>query len=241
MVSQGDPGVRRGIMHFHSRYSPDSITSIDTILKTARRLSLDFLILTDHDSIRGSLALAQRVKGLGLNLETPIAAEYKTDHGDLIAAFIEREIVGRQLDEFAAEVRAQNGLIFLPHPFVNHKNVERLAEIADVVEVFNGRADASTNEAAMELATRHGKPGFWASDAHLGVSLPRVVVAVNARETLKASLLQGGIRAERCEASGAYELIVSQVIQIVKQRDVMRALQAPWRVLRRILARFHQT
>ena len=40
-------------MHFHSRYSPDSITTIDRIIAAARRESLDFLLLTDHNTTAG--------------------------------------------------------------------------------------------------------------------------------------------------------------------------------------------
>ena len=44
-----NPSIYRGIIHFHSSYSPDSLTTIGQILSAAQRESLDFLILTDHD------------------------------------------------------------------------------------------------------------------------------------------------------------------------------------------------
>ena len=44
----------RGIIHCHSRYSYDSLTGISAYLKVAREQSLDFIILTDHDTIAGS-------------------------------------------------------------------------------------------------------------------------------------------------------------------------------------------
>jgi predicted metal-dependent phosphoesterase TrpH len=202
----------------------------------ARRESLDFLLLTDHNTIRGASALAEYAKGKGLLIEVPLAAEYHTDHGDLIAAFVEREIVARRLDEFVAEVREQNGLILLPHPFVNHDDVDTLAAHADLIEVFNSRASALANAAAAELATRHHKPRYWASDAHLSVSLPHVIVAVDGDETLKASFLHGRLRAERAMPSTRTEIVLSQLVRVVKQRDVKRVLQAPWRLLRKILA-----
>ena len=177
----------RGIMHFHSRYSPDSPTTIDRIIAVARRDRWTSSCLTDHDTTAGAGNLARWVGAAGLPLEVPLAAEYRTDHGDLIAAFLREDIVSRTLESFLAEVRGQGGLVLLPHPLVGHDDPEMLAARADLVEVFNGRAGDAANRSAMELAARLGKPGFWASDAHLACSLARTVVTVENRGPLKES------------------------------------------------------
>jgi predicted metal-dependent phosphoesterase TrpH len=241
MVSSPVPTEYRGIIHFHSRYSPDSLTRLGTIVKTAERLSLDFVILTDHDTIRGSQELARYAASRRLRLEVPLAAEYHTDHGDLIAVFIEKEIVSRKLDEFVAEVRSQGGLILLPHPYVNHKNVEALAEHADRIEVFNGRAAPCANAAAQELAERYQKPGYWSSDAHLAINLPRVVTALEMRGTLKESLRSGNGRAIECAASGGVDTVLSLLIKLAKQCDIVGFMRLPWRIFRRMTRRSKDT
>jgi len=221
----------RGIIHFHSRYSFDSITSIRRILAFARREALDFMILTDHDTVSGAGELAHRARALGLPLSVPLAAEYRTDHGDLIAAFLREEIAARDLESFVAEVRGQEGVILLPHPLVGHRDPDLLARHADLIEVFNSRADAAANHAAQELAACWGKPGFWASDAHLACSLGRAVVTVENRGPLKESLLDGAIRPLTCRPAAAGDVFLSQVIKVVKTRDVRRAgmSRAGWR------------
>jgi predicted metal-dependent phosphoesterase TrpH len=224
MTTPGLPPYR-GIMHFHSRYSPDSLTSIRRILAVARRQSLDFLMLTDHDTTAGARELARRVGALGLPIEVPLAAEYRTDHGDLIAAFFQEEIKSRDLEGFIAEVRSQGGILLLPHPLVDHCQPEMLARRVDLIEVFNGRAGAAANEAAEALAARVGKPGFWASDAHLACSLGRTVVTVENRGPLRESLLRGAIRPAVCRPAAACDVFLSQVIKVVKTRDLKRAVR----------------
>jgi hypothetical protein len=224
MTTPGLPPYR-GIMHFHSRYSPDSLTSIRRILAVARREALDFLMLTDHDTTAGARELARRVGALGWPIEVPLAAEYRTDHGDLIAAFLREEIKSRDLDGFIAEVRGQGGILLLPHPLVDHCQPEMLAEQADLIEVFNGRAGAAANGAAEALSARVGKPGFWASDAHLACSLGRTVVTVENRGPLRESLLQGTIRPLVCRPTAACDVFLSQVIKVVKTRDLKRVMR----------------
>jgi len=52
----------KGIVHFHSEYSYDSLSAIDKILDRSLSLNLEFLILTDHDTVDGSIHLRERIK-----------------------------------------------------------------------------------------------------------------------------------------------------------------------------------
>jgi len=65
-----------GIIHCHSLYSYDSATRIDAYLRAAHGQGLDFVILTDHDTIAGSRALKERAAIWPPGLQVPIAAEY---------------------------------------------------------------------------------------------------------------------------------------------------------------------
>ncbi len=214
-----------GIIHFHSQYSYDALTTIDTIARRAASERLDFLMLTDHDTVAGSLALRRRIQELGLAIEVPGAAEYKTSHGDVIAAFIEREIVARELDAFVAEVRAQGGLLLLPHPFAHHRDVERIARECDLIETFNPRVDAEGNRQAVELAQRLGTPGYAGADAHLSWNLTDTVITVEQRTDLRTSLLTGEIRTRSCKSSLWIEIMASQCIKAAKRRDARLMLQ----------------
>jgi predicted metal-dependent phosphoesterase TrpH len=210
------------------------MTSIGRLLRFAKRAALDFMVLTDHDTIRGAGALRERAEAAGLPLEVPLAAEYRTDQGDFIAAFIEREVLARDVEGFVAEVRGQGGLLLLPHPFVGHADPDRLARHADLVEVFNGRAGPKANEGARALALRCGKRAYFSSDAHLAASLGRVVLSVRRSGTLKESLLQGPIEALSCRDAHPSDVFLSQVIKAVKTRDLTRAVRFGLRPLRKL-------
>jgi len=237
MTPSSETRTLRGIIHFHSRYSPDSVTTLGGILAIAKRESLEFLLLTDHNTIRGASELAKLARAKGLPIEVPLAAEYQTDHGDLIAAFIEREIAARNLREFVAEVRAQNGIILLPHPFVHHREVELLATHADLIEVYNGRVGQGENEAAKSLAARLCKPGYWASDSHSSRSLSQVVVSVADLGTLRESLLRGEIRPVRCLSCRKSDILVSRAIKVIRTGDVNAVGRLVARLMRKLARR----
>jgi len=61
----------RGVIHCHSHYSFDSTTSISAYLRIAKRHELDFIILTDHDTIAGARALQAAAAESMPNLQVP--------------------------------------------------------------------------------------------------------------------------------------------------------------------------
>ena len=76
--------------------------------------------------------------------------------------------------EAVARIRAQGGLVYLPHPFDPVRGsvgaaADRLCAdgAADIVEVFNAKiADQQLNQRAADLAARWRLPGGAGSDAH---------------------------------------------------------------------------
>jgi len=219
----------RGIIHCHSKYSYDSLTSISAYLKVAQRQSLDFIVLTDHDTIAGSQALKAAAALRLPHLQVPIAAEYYTDEGDVIAAFIEGEVRARKFTDFVTEVREQNGLLLLPHPYVGHQAAEKVAAACDLVEVFNCRTTESRNSRAYELARSLGKHGYAGADAHFARSICGAIVEVENRGSLRSSILDGAPSWNAPRATSRWEFGASQLIKAWKRRDASLV----FRVLRR--------
>jgi len=209
-----------GTLHFHSCHSYDSITSISKITELAAAHRFNFMMLTDHDTIEGSVALRREVQRQNLPVEVPLAAEYKTSCGDVIAAFIKREIQSRAFEEFVKEVREQDGLLLLPHPYQQHTHLEMLATTCDLIEVFNPRVSDEKNILAAALAKRLGKPGYYGSDAHMLRSVALTAVRFENQGDLKKSLTQSLIECTGSKKSSWAEMIASQYVKSLKDRDL---------------------
>tara|TARA_B100001057_G_C22635373_1_gene866043 strand:+ start:252 stop:974 length:723 start_codon:yes stop_codon:yes gene_type:complete len=215
----------KGVIHFHSEYSHDSVNSLDAIIDEAVSNDLDFLILTDHENIEGSIRLKNRVLERGLDIIVPVAAEYKTNYGDVIAAFINKDIKNMDFNSFVNEVRDQKGIIILPHPFEGHSE-ERLEEIVqkvDLVEIYNPRCTHIQDKKAKDLAIKYGKSTYYGSDAHLKKELCNVIVSIDCEhfeESLKNSLLEKPIRPLIFSKTIYRFITYSQIIKAFKRKSI---------------------
>lgn len=155
------------IIHLHSKYSFDCLTSPEKLVDMAIKNNIDILCITDHDTIKGSIhAQKYAQKRYGDALKVIIGAEYKTDCGDIIGLNLKTEIYQNKAEDVIDAIKQQGGLVLLPHPFVSHKNIEYLAQQSDAIEIFNSRASSHANDAAVELAKSLKKSEYVASDAH---------------------------------------------------------------------------
>ncbi len=151
-------------LHMHSLYSPDSRSSIESMVRRAVDVGLDAIAITDHDSWEGARA-ASRIAPPNL-LIVP-GAELKTDKGDLLALFVEQEINSRSFEEAVEKIHLQGGIAIVPHPGESRKVTKDAIAMADGYEAFNATLSAADNRRSVVLASGLNKPGIAVSDAHL--------------------------------------------------------------------------
>jgi hypothetical protein len=174
MTTDGaDPRPARAFidLHCHTSASFDSLSDPAKVARAAAARGLTHLVITDHDRIDGALRARDAAPDA---LTVIVGQEIRTKAGDLIAAFIERPIdTGLSAAEAIDAVRAQGGLVGLPHPFDRLRNsILRdalelsLLPLVDWVEVHNARLVGRGNERAAEAARDAGRPGVAVSDAH---------------------------------------------------------------------------
>ena len=210
----------RGIIHFHSKYSYDSIISIKEITRFALKNNLNFICLTDHETIKGSKKLQQYIKSKKLAIQVIIGAEYKTSLGDIIALNIKKDIKSMQFDEFIKEARQQDGVLLFPHPYKGHKNIEYIAQKIDMIEIFNSRLDKKNNDKSYKLAKKYNKNTYCSSDAHTYMSLKNCILEFDSVESnFIEALLDSNIKCLSCKNSFYYEVIYSQVIKAIKNKS----------------------
>jgi predicted metal-dependent phosphoesterase TrpH len=166
------PGQRAFVdLHCHTSTSFDSLASPAAVVRAASLRGLTHIAITDHDRIEGALR-ARDAAPEGLTVI--VGEECKTADGDLICLFLERAVApGRPALQTIAEVRAQGGLVGIPHPFDRFRNSmsrsDALADLAsqvDWVEAYNARLIGGGNDRAAEFAREQGLAGVAVSDAH---------------------------------------------------------------------------
>ena len=102
-------------LHCHSEASVDCITPLNAFPARCREQGIDIQAITDHNEIWG----AQRLRELaGDDLTVIVGEEVSTSEGEIIGLFLKEKIPkGLSPEETVAEIKAQGGLVLLPHGF----------------------------------------------------------------------------------------------------------------------------
>ncbi len=150
-------------LHIHSRYSRDSRSRPEDIVRRAVEVGLGAIAVTDHDTIEGAKACA---KIAPKELLIVPGVELKSEKGDLLALFIEEDVRRGTFGDMVEGIRATGGLAIVPHPAVSRLTVDDI-RLADGVEGFNATLCAVDNATSRKMAEEAGLPSIGSSDAHL--------------------------------------------------------------------------
>ena len=175
---EGDPlGDRDWIvvdLHMHTNRSHDCSIEPQALIDHAESEGLGAIAVTDHNVFAGALETVELARGREL-VVIP-GEEVKTDNqGEVIGLFLHEEIPrGMTFTETIAAIRAQDGIVYVPHPFDRMHAIpsaatllRHVAEI-DVLEVYNARLlfDAYNDE-ALRFQRKYGLLAGAGSDAHV--------------------------------------------------------------------------
>jgi len=155
--------------HIHSHFSMDSSMALESIINRCNELGINCIAICDHGTAEGGLEM-QKIAPF----KVIVAEEILTHDGEIMGMFLKETIPsGISSRDAIAEIKAQNGLVCVPHPVdtvrqsaLGKKTRELAAEI-DVIEVFNARClfQASIDK-ALKFAEKHGIAQGAGSDAH---------------------------------------------------------------------------
>ena len=190
---QGDATVRKRLasrdfihvdLHMHTDHSPDCATPVATLLEAAGTAGLGAIAVTDHNEVSGAHEARARSERDG-GVKVIVAEEIKTAaQGEVIGLFIEEKIPrGMSLHETIAAIRAQGGLVYVPHPFdrlhsvPDYEHLLDVVEDIDAIEVFNPRvAFSAFNEEAARFAAKYRIVAGAGSDSHVAAGLGSVKI-----------------------------------------------------------------
>jgi predicted metal-dependent phosphoesterase TrpH len=195
-------------LHIHSKYSHDGVLEPEEIVRLARQRGLGGVAITDHNTIRGG---EETKRFESSDFQVIIGAEIMTDKGEVTGLFLSREIDSRRLDEVVAEIRAQGGMVIVPHPFDELRRsafrmTDQYASLVDAVEGFNARCILERyNRRAVEFAARHHLPVVGGSDAHYANEIGNGGIVIESDD------IRAAIAANRLELFGQRSPIMCHV------------------------------
>jgi predicted metal-dependent phosphoesterase TrpH len=170
----------RADFHTHTCFSHDGYQTPRELVERARALHLDRVAITDHHTLDGALR-ARDVDPGRVIVGEEITTRCRID---IIGLFLTKRIAPRlSLEQVVDEIRAQGGVVYLPHPFAYlvgvRRRVDRALPVVDIVEVWNSRAFyAPWNRRAVEEIRGQNIPEAAGSDAHFSAELGRALTVI---------------------------------------------------------------
>ena len=203
MTSEGErpAAVVRADLHCHSTASqvsklgvqrraglPECATPPEEVYALAKRRGMDFVTITDHDTIDGALAIADR-PDVFISEELTVSFRGEPQAAHVLCLGITPDdhewLQGHSgcVEECAEYLRANEIACALAHPFyavaapLEARHRRRLAELFGTWEVRNGARAHELNRPAAEFAEMQGIAGVGGSDDHAGVDIGRTWTA----------------------------------------------------------------
>jgi predicted metal-dependent phosphoesterase TrpH len=161
-------------LHLHTSWSADCSVEVEDLLHHAESAGLGAIAVTDHNVFGGALEAVELARGR--NLIVIPGEEVKTDgQGEVIGLFLSEEIPrGMSFADTIAAIKAQGGLVYLPHPFDRMHSIPDPATLhrnlgdVDVFEVYNARLlFEAYNDEALRFARKYNLMMGAGSDAHV--------------------------------------------------------------------------
>ena len=157
-------------LHIHTKYSLDCNTSLEQIISRCEEIGINCIAIADHGTVEGALKIQDIAP-----FPVIVAEEILTHHGEIMGMFLKEGISsGLSAEETISSIRAQGGLVCIPHPFsvfrasaLDTNILEEMLEQIDIIEVFNARSLLRRSSAKAQIfAQKYGIPGSAGSDAH---------------------------------------------------------------------------
>jgi len=157
-------------LHTHSEASIDGGITAEEYAYLLRNEIADVIAITDHDRIDFALGMQ---KALGDD-KIIVGEEITTTQGEIIGLYLSEKVIpGMSAQETIDAIKAQNGIVYIPHPFEKvRKGLQEdvllaLIDDIDIIEGFNGRAFVQNyGPQSILLAKKHNIPIVASSDAH---------------------------------------------------------------------------
>jgi hypothetical protein len=182
-------------LHVHSKYSYDGILEPKRIIKIAVKLGLNGIAITDHNTIKGGL---EAKKYENEDFTVIVGSEIMTERGEITGLFLSEEIKSRDVQGVVSEIKEQNGIVIIPHPFDKLRRSafhpeDKDVRFIDCIEGFNSRCVFQKyNDKAVEFAIKHRLGTTAGSDAHFSNEIGNAGIVAET-EDIRETLMKNDI------------------------------------------------
>jgi len=208
-------------LHVHTWHSVDSYMSYDQLIEACQKKGVNCVAVADHGTTRGARDLSKIAP-----FKIIICEEVRTPYGEIMGMFLQEDIPDKiTIEETIKRIRDQGGLICIPHPydvvrpsaFRNRSKLESVAELADIIEVFNSRSlFPGAEKKSRDLAMRHARVMSCGSDAHSPEEIAFATVEMddfNTKEEFLTALSRGKLN---CRKSSPLIHLISTTARLRK-------------------------
>ncbi len=191
-------------LHIHTMFSMDCDTPLEKIVRRCQELGINCIAIADHGIVDGALMMQKLAP-----FRVIVAEEILTTQGEIMGMFLKETIPGGLTPpEAIKRIRAQGGLVNIPHPFETIRGsalkewaIGEIVGDIDLMEVLNSRSPFAANtDKARAFAAKHGIPGSAGSDAHTVYEIGNAYVEMpefNNKDEFLKSLARGKIYGHR--------------------------------------------
>ena len=160
-------------LHMHTtRHSPDSEMDPFALLRRAREVGLDGVVITEHDWLWTEDELDE-LRAIDPGLVVLTGIEVSTRQGHFLAYGVKDPFAvprGIGVAELCREVHRQGGAVVAAHPYRWNQPFDDILRTErpdlDGLELMSNNMDADTRRRAAELNGRLNLAGLGNSDAH---------------------------------------------------------------------------
>ncbi|MFH1509426.1 MAG: PHP domain-containing protein [bacterium] len=202
-----DQGYQLFDMHLHTKFSNDAFSSVNRVLKLAKRKGIG-LAISDHNEIRGSVIAAKNKMGVPIipgielkfqrNLDILCYFYSVEDLQNFFRKYVEPHLktpfaptnirfIDMAPEYFFSQIHDINYVVSIAHPFVFRAGAAvlikekfisaHLLDYATMVEIMNGHMTKGTNLKAARWKLASHKNASGGSDSHMGINVGRMVTA----------------------------------------------------------------
>ena len=166
-------------LHIHTHNSSCSILKPKTILDIAKKIGLNGVAITDHNTIQGGVEVSKANKDK--DFEVIPGIEVNTNRGHVLGLYVNQNISSRDFFEVVEAIKKQGGIAIIAHPFrllpqlrSNIGDID-VKKYLDAVECYNARTSNFGNKNAIRFAEKNSLAKTGGSDSHFSFEIGRAV------------------------------------------------------------------